>query len=92
MLDVATKYIIKYKDKKYEYVDYREKLIRSVTKIGDDVVGKDLASVDAWKRYPLKAPEPSISVPQVGHWLIRIDFVRENSKKYSFLNCKVCLS
>lgn len=102
MLDVATwnafflfkKYIIKDKDKKYGYIEYREKLIRSLTKIGDDVVGKDLASVDAWKRYPLKAPEPSDPVPQVniGHWPIRIA-ARENSKKkYSFLNCGVCLS
>ncbi|KAH9642821.1 hypothetical protein HF086_012315 [Spodoptera exigua] len=73
MLDVATwnafflfkRYVIKNNVKKYGYVEYRDKLIKCLTKIGDDVVGKDLVSVDAWKRYPPKAPEPSISVPQM---------------------------
>lgn len=102
MLDVADwnafflfkKYFIKNNVKKYGYVEYRDKIIKCLTKIGDDVVGKDLVSVDAWKRYPPKAPEPSISVPQVsvGHWPIRIASHENSIKKYSYLNCRVCLS
>ncbi|CAG4957275.1 unnamed protein product [Parnassius apollo] len=71
----------------------RDKLIRSFTKLGD-VVGKDLVSVDAWKRYPPKAPEPRTSTPGigVGHWPIRIAANENSKKKYCFLNCRVCLS
>ncbi|CAG4933722.1 unnamed protein product [Parnassius apollo] len=101
MLDVAAwnafflfkKYVIKKNVKKYGYVEYRDKLIRSFTKLGD-VVGKDLVSVDAWKRYPPKTPDPSTSTPGtgVGYWPIRIAAHENSKKKYSFLNCRVCLS
>lgn len=76
------KYVTKDSDKKYAYVDYRDKLIRSFTKLGDNVVGKDFVSVDEWKRYPPKAPEPSTSAPGigVGHCPIRVAD-GENSKK-----------
>ncbi|CAH2085181.1 unnamed protein product [Euphydryas editha] len=84
------------KDKKYKSIEFRDKLIKEMCNISENVKGSDVVRKDSMyssQRFNKHTVENSNVAAMKGHWPIVMPVAStsdEGKRKFKYLNCKMC--